>query len=433
MAVVAAAAVSGAAAAAAVAAKRNRQKRAAEVEVAKPKPRNKRQACCDKVYALRLPGQEKAKFIYEHAKCQKFVAVLIMLNFLCTIVEKELDPPMGAKYFEVWLGIGDFFNYIFLCELAINYYGHAPLQFFESSWNVFDCIVCLMGALSLARVELPPPWTLLRCFRAFRVFRLFKRIKSLNKIMVALAKAVPGVINAFLIIVIVMCIFSIIAVEFFSEFGKEGYYNTTTLVDGELVTVQVSSTTVRGMYYGEEYYGSFTRALYSLFQVLTGESWSEAIARPLIMGADEINAGAVSPFIASIFFIVFILLNSVVLINVVVAVLLEKMVEDPPDDEEDGEDGEAEEGGRESPPTIMEGPPVITDGKDQRAETSPSSVMHAESQPADGEKGPSKAVDLEKRLNAMDARFDKTEKLLLQILGQLDITHVQTPRRVAPA
>ena len=64
--------------------------------------------------------------------------------------------------------------------------------------------------------------------------------------------------------------------------------------------------------------------------MLTGESWSEAIARPLIMGADEINAGAVSPFIASIFFIVFILLNSVVLINVVVAVLLEKMVEDPP-------------------------------------------------------------------------------------------------------
>ena len=52
----------------------------------------------------------------------------------------------------------------------------------------------------------------------------------------------------------------------------------------------------------------------------------------------------------------------------------------------------------------MEGPPVITDGKDQRAEASPSSVMHAESQPADGKEGPTKAVDLEKRLNAMDAR-----------------------------
>ena len=43
---------------------------------------------------------------------------------------------------------------------------------------------------------------------------------SLAKIMSSLAKAVPGVANAFLIMVIIMCIYAILAVEFFADFGK---------------------------------------------------------------------------------------------------------------------------------------------------------------------------------------------------------------------
>merc|ERR1719453_2311594 len=93
------------------------------------------------------------------------------------------------------------------------------------------------------------------------------------------------------------------------------------------------------MYYGAEYYGSFMRALFSLFQVLTGESWSEVIARPLVYGTDDNHAPSSNAVIASIFFVVFLLLNSIVLINVVVAVLLEKMVDEAPvEDEEDKAD-----------------------------------------------------------------------------------------------
>ena len=43
---------------------------------------------------------------------------------------------------------------------------------------------------------------------------------SLAKIMSSLAKAVPGVANAFLIMVIIMCIYAILAVEFFADFGE---------------------------------------------------------------------------------------------------------------------------------------------------------------------------------------------------------------------
>ena len=65
-------------------------------------------------------------------------------------------------------------------------------------------------ALTYPGTFLPGQLTLIRNLRAFRIFRLFKRVKSLNKIIVALFKAVPGVVNAFVIMMIVMCIYAIL-------------------------------------------------------------------------------------------------------------------------------------------------------------------------------------------------------------------------------
>ena len=71
-------------------------------------------------------------------------------------------------------------------------------------------------------------------------------------------------------------------------------------------------------------------------QVLTGESWAEAIARPLIFGYEV-------AWFPAFFFVTFLLLMQIVLVNVVVAVLLDKFVADPSGDEEDDKDGDAED------------------------------------------------------------------------------------------
>merc|ERR1719440_1796712 len=120
--------------------------------------------------------------------------------------------------------------------------------------------------------------------------------------------------------IIFMCIFSILAVDFFGTFGEEGYYMN-------IHNESISTLTARGLTYGEEYYGNFFRALYTLFQVLTGESWSEAVARPVIFTQGSF------PYVAGVFYVTYILICGIVLVNVAVAVLLEKMVdpEEPPD------------------------------------------------------------------------------------------------------
>ena len=85
----------------------------------------------------------------------------------------------------------------------------------------------------------------------------------------------------------------------------------------------VSSMTSRGYTNGYEYYGTFSRALFTLFQVLTGESWAEMVARPLLFGKPEWDSSW-SVFGVATFFTTFILLHQIVLVNVVVAVLLDK-------------------------------------------------------------------------------------------------------------
>merc|ERR1712216_48816 len=117
-------------------------------------------------------------------------------------------------------------------------------------------------------------------------------------------------------------------VELFRDFGKDGTYDTW---DANGNAVPIDAMTARGKEHGIEYYGTFMRALYTLFQVMTGESWSEAVARPLLFGLYKENSITVG-----IYFTSFIILMQMVLINVVVAVLLDKFVtEEPPDEEEE--------------------------------------------------------------------------------------------------
>ena len=289
-----------------------------------------------------LPYQEQCWDLYNYQPVVMLVAGFILGNFIVNIVEKEIDPDINnLKYSSTWDNLDLFFNIVFIIELLMNMYGYGgPVRkFWASPWNCFDFFIVSVSVILLAGV-IPPdnPASKLKLLRAFRVFRLFKRIKSLNKIIVALVRSIPGVVNAFIIMFIFFCIYAILAVELFRDFGSEvacpedgsmTCYNTIG-DDGDNYTV--SAVTARGFTNGWEYYGTFSRALYTLFQVMTGESWSEAVARPLLFGLSPPSA-----VLPTAFFVSFIILTQMVLINVVVAVLLDKFVqdEDPPasDDE----------------------------------------------------------------------------------------------------
>ena len=384
-----------------------------------------------------LPWQAKVRSIYMHPICVWVVAGFIVGNFVVNIVEKEIDPDINdIKFAATWDQLDVIFNIVFLIELLMNLYGYGgPVcAFWKSPWNVFDFFIVTVGVLLMTPL-IPPdsPAGKLKLLRAFRVFRLFKRIKSLNKIIVALIGAIPGVINAFVVMFIFFCIYAILAVELFRDFGRTGEYNTTGSPDDDGFERAVSSETTRGMTNGYEYYGSFMRAMFSLFQVMTGESWSEAIARPLIFGDQTLVVG--------IFYISFIILTQIVLTNVVVAVLLDKFVTTNDDADDVGSDKNGlENGGGISADAVssfldgipeedsMHGSPTeysSTQGSQSRDSSRYSSPL----QPAFpvGDATSKRLEAVEASITALQATMQSLHSSIELLLGKLDKAVVAAP------
>ncbi|KAK3288080.1 hypothetical protein CYMTET_4434 [Cymbomonas tetramitiformis] len=226
-----------------------------------------------------LYNQQLVRDLYDGKVCQISVAILIVINFVINAAEKQVDPGVGE---DIFAALELAFTIIFCVELAFNMYAYWIKPFFSISWNIFDFLVVAVSVLSTTLDGLPGISTL-RLLRAFRVFRLFKRLKSLQKILLGLEAAIPGCSNAFLILILVSSIYSILAVEFFSEIAPE-------------------------------FFKTFAGALFTMFQILTSDNWSE-IAWPIV---------DVYP-VSGIFFFTYIMIANVVLVNVVIAVILDEM------------------------------------------------------------------------------------------------------------
>ena len=118
--------------------------------------------------------------------------------------------------------------------------------------------------------------------------RMMQSFKSLHKLIVGIQSSVPSVCNAAAILISVACVYAVIGTHLFKERSKE-------------------------------YFGNFSRALFTMFQVLTGDSWASGVSRSLFQD-DQFEAKV------AIFFISYILVAGVMLFNVVIAVLLDEFV-----------------------------------------------------------------------------------------------------------
>ena len=76
---------------------------------------------------------------------------------------------------------------------------HAPAR-----CGRFDFIVVSLSLVALGPLQVPV--VVIRSMRAFRIARLFRRIKSLSSIIMALTASIIPVINAYLVLLIAMCI-----------------------------------------------------------------------------------------------------------------------------------------------------------------------------------------------------------------------------------
>ena len=207
---------------------------------------------------------------------QNFITGLIILN--AAALGLETDPDIMA-YIGVELVLFDqCVLIVFVLEITIKLLNRR-LDFFRNGWNVFDFII-----VGVALVPSSGSLSVLRALRIFRAMRLLSVVPSMRKVVQALFMAIPGIFSVGSIILLIFYVSSVLATNFFGN----GF---------------------------DEWFGSVGRSMYSLFQIMTLESWSMGIVRPVM---------AVYPF-AWIFFVIFILITSFAVMNLFIGIIVDAM------------------------------------------------------------------------------------------------------------
>ncbi|MBY6067879.1 ion transporter [Leisingera aquaemixtae] len=167
---------------------------------------------------------------------------------------------------------------IFVLELALKLFAYG-WRFFSSAWNIFDLVVVSFGLFPDSQ-----GLSALRGLRVVRALRLLSVIPQMRAVVQALLDALPGMGAVIVMISIVFYVFGVMA----------------TMMYGAVF---------------DEWFGTLGRSLYSLFQIMTLESWSMGIVRPVM---EEFP-------LAWSFFVPFIVITAFSVLNLFIGLLVNTM------------------------------------------------------------------------------------------------------------
>ena len=212
----------------------------------------------------------------ESRRIQYIIIALIMLN--AVTLGLETSPSVMAEIGPGLLVLDRLLLSVFVLEILLKLFAFGP-RFFRQPWNVFDFIV-----VGIALLPASGPLAVLRALRVLRVLRLISMMPRLRFVVEALLHAVPGIMS---IAGLMLLIFYVSAVMSTGLFGQSF----------------------------PEWFGSIGASMYTLFQIMTLESWSMGIARPVIEAY---------PY-AWLFFIPFILIATFTMLNLFIAIIVNTM------------------------------------------------------------------------------------------------------------
>ncbi len=152
-------------------------------------------------------------------------------------------------------------------------------RFFTDPWNLFDFTV-----VAISLIPASAAFSVLRALRVLRILRLVSVIPSMRKVVQALMKAIPGMDSIVALLGLLYYVFAVMATKLFG-----------------------------GAF--PDWFGSIGASAYSLFQIMTLESWSMGIVRPVMETFP----------LAWAFFVPFILITSFAVLNLFIAIIVNAM------------------------------------------------------------------------------------------------------------
>lgn len=217
------------------------------------------------------------------------ILVIILINAI--ILGMETSSSLTMQYGGLLQTLDNICLMIFVVELILKLFAKG-FSFFRDPWNLFDFFI-----VGISLVPASDGLSVLRALRILRVLRALAFAPRLRRTIEGFIAALPGMSSVIILMIIIFYIGSVISTKLFaSEFP--------------------------------EWFGSIGASGYTLFQVMTLESWSMGIVRPVM---------EVYPY-AWAFFIPFILITAFAVVNVLVGLIVNSMHEAHSEEETEATD-----------------------------------------------------------------------------------------------
>jgi len=222
---------------------------------------------------------DRLKGFIESGAFQNFIIGVIIVNAVTLGLETSATAMNLAG--PVLIVLDRIALSIFIIEIVLKLVVYR-LRFFRDAWNIFDFLV--VGVTLMPAGE---GVSVLRSLRILRVLRLISVVPSLRKVVHALLRAIPGMGSVVALLSLVFYVAAVMATKLFGASFPD-------------------------------WFGSIGASFYTLFQVMTLESWLMGIVRPVM---------EVYPY-AWLFFIIFILLTTFAVLNLFIAIIVDAMAQE---------------------------------------------------------------------------------------------------------
>jgi voltage-gated sodium channel len=212
----------------------------------------------------------------ESPRIQAIIVLIIIIN--AVTLGLETSEAIVAKYGSILSFLDSTILGIFIVEILLKLYAFG-WRFFKSGWNIFDFVI-----VAIALMPSTGSLSVLRALRILRILRLISFISQLRLIVEALLKSLPGIASIAGLVLLMFYVASVMSTRMFGASFPE-------------------------------WFGNIGASMYTLFQVMTLESWSMGIVRPVMESY---------PY-SWMFFIPFILFTTFTMLNLFVAIIVDTM------------------------------------------------------------------------------------------------------------
>lgn len=220
--------------------------------------------------------QERLKKIVDNRFFEPTIIVLVVVNAIVLALETwpEAMAVAGPLLKTLDTTILALFVLEIVLRLAVDFRG-----FWRDPWRIFDFTI-----VSVALLPATGPLAVLRAFRILRVLRLVSAVPSMRRVVNGLMQALPGMGAIVLLLSLIFFVFAVISTKLYAASFPD-------------------------------WFGTLGASAYTLFQIMTLESWSMGIVRPVM---------EVYP-LSWLLFVPFIVMTAFAVLNLFIGVIVDAM------------------------------------------------------------------------------------------------------------